>query len=81
MTQLTIDIPDDINKELEAIATRAGVSINVLFSRTVTELVQQLRDRETMREELGKADALIISAYLDRVPDGPVLPTDQLPED
>ena len=81
MTQLTIELSEDARAELERLAAEAGTPAGQLVSSGITDVLQQLKDRRQIMDELKDADLSAIDGYLDLVPAGPVPDTDRRPED
>ncbi|GAA5534928.1 CopG family transcriptional regulator [Deinococcus aluminii] len=79
MTALSVRLPESLHAQLKQLARQEGVSINQLITLAVAEKVSALKTEDYFRERAAHADREAFLAILDKAPDGPPLPGDELP--
>lgn len=79
MTALSVRLPDSLHAQLKQLAEQEGVSINQLITLAVAEKVSALKTEDYFRERAARANREAFLAVLDKAPDVPPLPGDELP--
>jgi post-segregation antitoxin (ccd killing protein) len=79
MTALSVRFPESLHAQLSELAKQEGVSINQLVVLSVAEKLSALKTEDYFRERSGRADRAAFLAVLDKAPDVPPLPGDELP--
>ncbi len=79
MSTLTIQLPDSIRAEVEALALRDGISADQFMATAAAEKVSALRTLAFLQEEAAQGREEDWDFVLDRVPARPPLPGDELP--
>jgi post-segregation antitoxin (ccd killing protein) len=81
MSNLNVQLPDSLYKNLQALAEQDGISVDQFIATAVAEKIAALTT-ETYLEELAKrGDRNRYKAVLAKVPDVEPEPYDQLPID
>lgn len=79
MTALSVRLPESLHAQLKQLAQQEGVSINQLIVLSVAEKMSALRTEEYFKERASCADRAAFLAVLDKAPDVPPPPGDELP--
>ena len=79
MTALSVRLPESLHAQLKQLAQQEGVSIHQPIVLSVAEKVSALRTEDFFSERAAKADRAAFLAVLDRAPDLPPLPGEELP--
>jgi len=71
MSILSIDLPDNLQKGIEALALRQGYTLNQFLTAAATEKFEAMAGIEFLRKEaeLGRREAF--EHYLNAIPDVP----------
>ena len=77
---MLIELPDDLQTLLEQDAARAGVTVEERAVDYIAERLQLKIDLEEIKRRAERGRGLDLRAVLDRVPDVPPMPGDELPE-
>ena len=80
MSTLTIQLPDSIRAEVEALARRDGISPDQFLATAAAEKVSALRTIEFLQNEAAKGRREDWDFVLERVPARPPLAGDELPK-
>ena len=78
MSTLTIQLPDSIRAEVEALALRDGISADQFMATAAAEKVSALRTLAFLQEEAAQGREEDWDFVMDRVPARPPLPGDEL---
>lgn len=79
MVQLTVRLRNSINEALKEVSLREGVSLNAYINQVLAAEVERIKLTSFFKEKLQ--DRVSRDEYLrllDRVPDGPVEPGDEI---
>lgn len=80
MSPITIQLPDSIRKEVEALAQRDGVSAEQFLTTAAAEKVSALRTVDFLKAEAAQGRQEDWDYVLSKVPARPPLPGDEIPE-
>lgn len=78
MSALSLRLPDSIHRYIKEIAKREGVSINQFISSAVSEKISAIMTDELLAERAKKAKQAAFKKVLDKVPNRPPIPGDEL---
>ena len=81
MNQLTIDVSDEVRRELDDLAEDEGVDPASYLARRVGELVRQASAFRDLQRRVRDADPDAMRRFLDAVPDVEPPAWDRLPEE
>lgn len=79
MSTLSLRLPDSLHERLRAIAAEEGISINQLVTLAAAEKVASILTVDYLEARALAADLPAFTRILDRVPDRPPEPGDELP--
>jgi hypothetical protein len=80
MSAYTLRIPDDLMREAERAAAAGKVSLNQFLLSAIAERVGAERTHRLFAELAKRADPAALQSILDRVPDVPPVPGDEIEE-
>jgi hypothetical protein len=80
MSTLSLRLPESIHRKLSEVAEREGVSMNQLISSAVAEKLAALMTEEYLHARGRRASAEKFEAVLAKIPAGPPMKGDELPE-
>jgi len=78
MSALSLRLPDSIHRYIKEIAKREGVSINQFISSAVSEKISAIMTDELLTERAKKAKDGSFKRVLNKVPNRPPIPGDEL---
>lgn len=78
MSTLEVHIPDLLLKQLNEIAAKANVSVDQIVSIALAAQVSASQARESISSRAARVNWKKVDDILDRVPDNPPLPGDEL---
>jgi uncharacterized protein (DUF1778 family) len=78
MSTLSLRLPDSIHRHIKEIAQKDGVSINQFISTAVSEKISAILTEEYLKRRAQNAQPKALKTILDRVPNRPPLPGDEL---
>lgn len=81
MSTMSIRLPESLHKRARVLAEREGVSINQLIATALAEKISALDTVAYLRERGARGSEAAFREVLSRVPSGPPLPGDELPEE
>jgi hypothetical protein len=81
MSDLRLRLPDSLHQKVREIADRDEVSINQFIATAVAEKAAAYLTVEYLEERARRADPSLFRRLLDRVPDVPPIPGDELAPD
>ncbi|SFV11607.1 hypothetical protein SAMN02799631_05311 [Methylobacterium sp. 174MFSha1.1] len=79
MASVALQIPEHVMQQVQAVAEEEGIPLSQMLLGLITDGVDQQRKLRTMRERAARADVAAALAILDRAPDVPLDPGDELP--
>jgi len=80
MTSYALRVPDHIMEQARDAATEDKVSINQMLVSFIAEGLGHRRGLKMMRDRASRADMGAVLAILEKVPDVPAEPGDEIPE-
>jgi hypothetical protein len=80
MSTLTIQIPESLQRSIEALAKEEGYSIDQFLAAAAAEKMAALRTLAYLRNEAGQGQRQDFDRFLAAVPDREPVETDRLPE-
>ena len=78
MSALSLRLPNSVHRHIKEIAHQEGVSINQFISSAVSEKISAIMTEDYLTERAKRAKRAELKKILDRVPDRPPLPGDEL---
>ena len=78
MSTLTIELPDSVRKNIEAIAARDGYSVSQFLASAASEKLAVFMTMDYLRHEAAQGRREDFDKYLAAVPDVPPLPGDEV---
>lgn len=78
MSQYALRLPDSLLKQARKTAKRDHVSMNQLFITAIAEKLAVLEAEDLLRQRAERADLDAFKRILDRVPDVPPVPGDEI---
>ena len=81
MSSLSLRLPDSLHEKIRELAERENISINQFIAMAVAEKTAALLTVDYLKERAERADEKILDRLLERVPDAPPAPGDELPGD
>ncbi len=81
MSQLIIEVSDDVERALAQLAGSEGLSPQDYLNHRLPEVIRQQVRHERMLGRVAAADPGALRSYLDAAPDVEPTPDDRLPED
>ena len=79
MSTLSLRLPESLHQRLRTLAARDGISINQLVTLAAAEKVASILTLDYLEARARAADLPAFARLLDRVPDRPATPGDELP--
>lgn len=80
MSVLSLRLPNSLHEKVREWAEHEGISLNQFIATAVAEKLSVLLGKKYLEERARRADSEIFKRILDRVPDVPSMPGDELPE-
>lgn len=80
MTTIEAKVPDYLAKLAAEVAEREKVSVDQIVALALSAQVEAWRIRDDMETRARRANPADFGALLDKVPDVPPMPGDELPE-
>lgn len=80
MSTMSLRLPESLHEKVREVAEREGVSMNQLVTLAVAEKLSALMTEEYILSRASRGDIEKYRRVLAKVPDGPPLPGDELPE-
>jgi hypothetical protein len=78
MSTLSLRLPNSIHRHIKQIAAKEGVSINQFISTAVSEKISALTTKNYLEQRAKRADRAAFRGILEKVPDRPPLPGDEI---
>jgi predicted transcriptional regulator len=79
MSSLTIQLPDSLKKNIEALATREGYTVSQFLASAAAEKLAVVMTMDYLRREAAAGRRDDFERYLQAVPDVEPLESDRLP--
>lgn len=79
MSSLSLRLPESLHRKLRELAVREDISINQFIATAVAEKAAVLLTVDYLAERGDRADKRLFERLLNRVPDVPPAPGDELP--
>lgn len=79
MSEHIVQLPESIAEGIKKLAEREGSSVGQFLASAASEKLAALTKFDSLRREAAAGSREDFEAYLDRVPDGPPVPGDELP--
>lgn len=79
MSQITIHIPESLQRSIQILAEKEGYSVEQFFASAAAEKMAALRTLDYLRREAAGGRREDFERYLAAVPDQPPIDTDLLP--
>jgi predicted transcriptional regulator len=79
MSSLTIELPDSLKKDIEALAAKEGYTVNQFLASAAAEKLAVATTVDYLRREAAAGRREDFEHYLKAVPDAEPPDTDQLP--
>jgi hypothetical protein len=80
MSKLTIEIPDSLQRSIQALAAEEGYSIDQFLASAAAEKMAALRTLDYLRQEAASGRREDFERFLAAVPDREPAETDRMPE-
>ena len=80
MSTLTIQLPDSLHRNIEALASQEGYSVDQFLASAAAEKIAAMRTLDYLREEAAKGRRDDFERYLGAVTSAEPLQTDRIPE-
>jgi hypothetical protein len=80
MTKIEANVPDYLAKLAAEVAERENVSVDQIVALALSSQGEAWRIRDDMETRARRANPADLNALLDKVPDVPPMPGDELPE-
>lgn len=78
MGKLTIELPESLQRNIEALAAEEGCSVDQFLASAAAEKMSALRGVEFLREEAAKGNREAFEVYLKKAGDGEPSEADRL---
>lgn len=80
MSQLALRLPDSLHERARALAQQDNTSLNQFIALAVAEKVSALEAASFFRDRAARGSVKCALAVLDKVPDVPCVPGDEMPD-
>ena len=80
MSKLTIQLPDSLQRSIQALAEQEGYSIDQFLASAAAEKMAALRTLDYLRREVANGRREDFDRFLAAVPDREPIDTDRVPE-
>jgi hypothetical protein len=77
MSKLTIELPDSVKANIEALAAKEGFSVSQFMASAAAEKLAVMTTMDYLRREAAAGRREDFERYLNAVPNGPVADTDR----
>ena len=81
MSTMSLRLPESLHERARELAKREGVSINQLIATALAEKISALDTIEYLEERAARGSREAFLEILSRVPSGPPVPGDEVPEE
>ena len=80
MKAIELNVPDDVFRKLEDLASHEHQQVDAFASRKIEELVRSIEDFAQLEHRAQRGSMERFRAAMAKVPDAPPMPGDELPE-
>ena len=80
MTKLTVELPDSLQRSIQALAKQEGYSVDQFLATAAAEKMAAMRTLDYLRGEAASANREDFERFMASVPARPPVETDSLPE-
>jgi len=80
MTKLIVEIPESLQRSIQALAAKEGYSIDQFLASAAAEKMAALRTLDYLRREAANGSREEFERFLASVPDRKPVETDRIPE-
>jgi len=80
MSKLTVEIPESLQRSIQALAAQEGYSIDQFLASAAAEKMAALRTLDYLRQEAAKGNREEFDRFLSAVPAREPAETDRLPQ-
>jgi hypothetical protein len=80
MSKLIVEIPESLQRSIQALAAQEGYSIDQFLASAAAEKMAALRTLDYLRSEAAKGNREAFDRFLSAVPNREPTETDRLPE-
>jgi len=80
MSAMSIRLPESLHERARELARREGISVNQLIASALAEKISALDTVAYLEARAARGSAEVARAILGRVPSGPPIPGDEIPE-
>ena len=80
MKAIELNVPDDVFRKLEDLASHEHQQVDAFASRKIEELVRAIEDFAQLEHRSQRGSMERFRAAMAKVPDKPPMPGDELPE-
>jgi len=81
MSTMSLRLPESLHERARELAKREGISINQLIATALAEKISALDTVAYLEERAARGSREAFLEILSRVPSGPPVPGDELPEE
>lgn len=81
MSTMSLRLPESLHERARELAKREGISINQLIATALAEKISALDTVAYLEERAARGSREAFVEILSRVPSGPPVPGDELPEE
>ena len=81
MSTMSLRLPESLHERARELAKREGISINQLIATALAEKISALDTVAYLEERATRGSREAFLEILSRVPSGPPVPGDELPEE
>lgn len=81
MSTMSLRLPESLHERARELAKREGVSINQLIATALAEKISALDTIKYLEERAARGSREVFLEILSRVPSGPPVPGDEVPEE
>jgi uncharacterized protein (DUF1778 family) len=76
MSTITIDLPEGIQKHIEALAAKQGYTVSQFLAAAATEKLEAMTGLSFLQQEMARGKREDFERFLEAVPDAPPEPRD-----
>jgi hypothetical protein len=80
MSKLTVQLPESLQRSIEALAKKEGYSVDQFLASAAAEKMAALRTLDYLRGEAAKGRREDFERFLGAVPHGKPMDTDRMPD-
>lgn len=80
MSTITIRIPDSVQRHVERLAARSGISVDQFYASAAAEKLAALEPADSIAQRAARADRETFLRVMEKVPDAVPAKWDRLPQ-